>query len=206
MSECFVCFLGLHLRHMEVPRLRLESELQLALTPLPQQQRIWAGSATYAIAHGNTGSLTHWARPGIKPAFSWILVWFLPLIHNGNSWTLYFRIVPKWLLKLSKHNIGHNTLGWWVQNVVNLYYIFLMPNSWFSLLWFFKIWQHERTATTWEDRSHDTRSKYKCSLSVYLLTISHTNYFSSVLWMHHKDPRPRRVTWNPNLLCGCCSS
>ena len=28
----------------------------------------------YAAAHGNARSLTHWVRPGIKPASSWILV------------------------------------------------------------------------------------------------------------------------------------
>ena len=31
----------------------------------------------YTTAHGNAGSLTHWARPGIKPKSSWILVWFI---------------------------------------------------------------------------------------------------------------------------------
>ena len=33
-----------------------------------------AGSCIAACA--NTGSLTHWARPGIEPISSWILVWF----------------------------------------------------------------------------------------------------------------------------------
>ena len=33
--------------------------------------------ATVATAHSNTGSLTHWARPEIKPAASWILVGFI---------------------------------------------------------------------------------------------------------------------------------
>ena len=31
------------------------------------------------MAHGNTGSLAHWARPGIKPMSSWILVGFVNL-------------------------------------------------------------------------------------------------------------------------------
>ena len=31
---------------------------------------IWAMSATYTAAQGNTRSLLHWARPGIEPA-SW---------------------------------------------------------------------------------------------------------------------------------------
>ena len=38
--------------------------------------RIQAASATYTIAHGNARSLTHWVKPGIKPAFPWILVGF----------------------------------------------------------------------------------------------------------------------------------
>ena len=36
----------------------------------PQQYQIQATSATYATAYSNAGSLTHWARPGIKPASS----------------------------------------------------------------------------------------------------------------------------------------
>ena len=42
--------------------------------PQPHQRRIWAVSTNYTRAHGNTRSLTHWARPGIEPAPSWIPV------------------------------------------------------------------------------------------------------------------------------------
>ena len=49
-------------------------EMVEKIMPQPQQRRIWASSVTYTTAHGNTRSLTHWARPGIEPAFSWILV------------------------------------------------------------------------------------------------------------------------------------
>jgi len=45
--------------------------------PQPQQHGIWAASATYTTAHRNTGSLTHWARPGIELASSWMLVRFV---------------------------------------------------------------------------------------------------------------------------------
>ena len=41
---------------------------------LQQQLGLQATSATYTTTHGSTGSLTHWARPGIKPTTSWILV------------------------------------------------------------------------------------------------------------------------------------
>ena len=45
-------FSGPHPHHMEVPRLGVESELQLPAYTT-------ATSATYTTAHGNTGSLTH---------------------------------------------------------------------------------------------------------------------------------------------------
>ena len=43
----------------------------------PQQCQTWATSVTYTIAHSNAGSLTHWARPGIKPESLWMLVRFI---------------------------------------------------------------------------------------------------------------------------------
>ena len=44
-------------------------------TPHPHQ--IWALTETYTIAHGNAGSLAHWARPGIEPETSLFLVGFV---------------------------------------------------------------------------------------------------------------------------------
>ena len=55
----FLCFLGLHLWHMKVPRLKVEPELQLP---------------AHATVNSNARSLTHWVRPGIEPTSSWILV------------------------------------------------------------------------------------------------------------------------------------
>ena len=55
---------------MEVPRLGVKSELQLP---------------TYTTAHGNTRSLTHWARPGIEPTTSWFLVGF---VYDALQWEL----------------------------------------------------------------------------------------------------------------------
>ena len=55
-----VCVLsGLHLQHMEVPRLGVELELQLLPIPQTQQLRIQAASASYTTAHGSARSLTH---------------------------------------------------------------------------------------------------------------------------------------------------
>ena len=39
--------------------------------------RIQATSSIYTTAHIKARSLTHWVRPGIKPASSWILVGFI---------------------------------------------------------------------------------------------------------------------------------
>ena len=61
-------------------------------TPQPQQCGIWAASAT--TAHSNTGSLTHWVRPGIEPTSSWILVQFI------NCWAM--KGTSGWLSKLRK--------------------------------------------------------------------------------------------------------
>ena len=61
-SLSFFVFLGLHLQHMEVPTLGAQSELYLP---------------AYPIAHSNARTLTHRARPGIKPGSSWIQVGFV---------------------------------------------------------------------------------------------------------------------------------
>ena len=71
---------------MEMPRLGLKSELKLGPTQQPWQHEVWATSVTYATACSNPGSLTHWARPGIKPASSQSLCQVLnPVSHSGNS-------------------------------------------------------------------------------------------------------------------------
>ena len=46
-------------------------------TPQPQQHGIQAMTATFSTAHGNASSLTHWARPGMEPASSWMPVRFI---------------------------------------------------------------------------------------------------------------------------------
>ena len=46
----------------------VQLELQLIATPQTRQHQIQAASVTYTTAHGNAVYLTHWARPGIKPA------------------------------------------------------------------------------------------------------------------------------------------
>jgi len=71
---------------------------------------------TYTTAHSNTRSLTHWARPGIKPTSSWILVGFVTIepwrelprmlfslkTTDSESWLILS--FTQWLFQLS-HNI-----------------------------------------------------------------------------------------------------
>ena len=85
----FFSFLGPHLWHMEVPRLGLNQNR--SWQPRPQPHRIWAASATYTEAHGNTGSLTHWVRPRIEPASSWILVGFVTAEPPQELLVYFFR-------------------------------------------------------------------------------------------------------------------
>ena len=64
---------------------------RIGSTPQPQQHEIQATSVSYTAACKNTGSLTHWARPGTKPASSWIPAGFLTLwattgIPQGVFW------------------------------------------------------------------------------------------------------------------------
>ena len=73
----FFFFLGLHLRHAEVPRLWVKSELSFWSTLQPQKCWNCDASVTYASAFGNAGSLAHWAMPGIETASSRIVVRFL---------------------------------------------------------------------------------------------------------------------------------
>ena len=61
---------------MEVPRLGVESELQLLAHATATA--VWDPSHVCDLhhIHSNAGFLTHSARPGIEPESSWILVGF----------------------------------------------------------------------------------------------------------------------------------
>ena len=87
----FLLFLGLHLSRMEGPRLGLNRSYSLWPAAQPPQCRIWAPSATYTTAHGNTRSLTHWVRPAIKPASSWILARFISTVPRWKLQTLFLK-------------------------------------------------------------------------------------------------------------------
>ena len=60
------------------------------------QCQIRASSATYTIAHGNAGSLTHGARPGIEPATSWFLVRFVSALPQRELHILFLYYLLSW--------------------------------------------------------------------------------------------------------------
>ena len=53
-----------HLRHIEVPRIGVELELQLLAYTKARAMLELSASVTYAAVYGNTEFLTHWLRPG----------------------------------------------------------------------------------------------------------------------------------------------
>ena len=136
----FFVFLGPHPWHMEVPRLGIESELQLltyataAAIPYPSM------SVICTTTHGSAGSL---AWPGIEPTSSWIRVRFvtaepwqkLPLFKGWLDylWTMY----SSESASFGSHWISHPLLevrwdhvtnsGWWNEARVRCY--FLHPKS-----------------------------------------------------------------------------
>ena len=71
------CFLGPHPRHMDVPRLGVQPELQLPAHTTATA--VWDPSCVcnYTTACGSARSLTHWAWPGIKPTTLGFLVGFV---------------------------------------------------------------------------------------------------------------------------------
>ena len=74
----FFGFLGL--RHMEVPRLGVESELHLPSYATATATRDLSRVCDLHHSSSNARSLTHWVRPGIEPATSRILVRFISAV------------------------------------------------------------------------------------------------------------------------------
>ena len=79
----------------------IESELQLPATATATPDL--SCSATYTTARGNTGSLTHWTRPGIKPASSWFLAGFISAV---SQWELPISTFFEWWFPSQFHFPG----------------------------------------------------------------------------------------------------
>ena len=91
----FIYFFSFRAAPVEYGSSRLGSNWSCICQPTaqPQQHQNWATSVTYATARGNARSLTHWARPGIKPEFSWILVRFLTLWATTGTPPAFFLLL-----------------------------------------------------------------------------------------------------------------
>jgi len=74
--------LGPHEGHMEFPKVGVQLELQLPASARATTSGIQVASATYTTAQSNAGFLTHWSRPEIEPASSWMLAGFV------NHWAM----------------------------------------------------------------------------------------------------------------------
>ena len=85
-------------------------------------------SVTYTTGHGNAGSLTHWARPGIEPLSLWILVEFTTaepqweLQEASSSKHQYFNSIPhlwKWTPLLEENHTLAKYYLWVFRNVTS---------------------------------------------------------------------------------------
>ena len=102
-------------------------------TPQPQKCGIPAMSVTYTTAHSNAGFLTHWARPGIKPTSSWILVGF---ITTEPQWELPFYSISIWKLGGLLHTQGEEELSFtsWQEESIYILFGFFCKEVYSSLL------------------------------------------------------------------------
>ena len=88
----FYVFLGPHLQDVELPRLEMESDLHLpAYTTTTLDP---SGICNLHCHLQKCWSLTHWARPGIKPTSSQRQRQVLnSLSHNGNSYDKFLILI-----------------------------------------------------------------------------------------------------------------
>ena len=147
-------FLGPHLWHMEVPRLGVQSELQLpaytTATAMPDPSRV----CNLQTAHGNARFLTHWTRAQIEPSTSWFLVRFISTLPQQE--------LPK-TIKFFKENfcdlqLDKNYLD--MRSKQNLYEKILINQTsskcftyalWKTLLWDNKKTSHRPSANIRKD-------------------------------------------------------
>ena len=66
----------------------------LASGSSPAKGAIGAPAASIHHSHSNTGSLSHWARPGIEPTSSWIVVGLITAQPQWELLSLAFLTLP----------------------------------------------------------------------------------------------------------------
>ena len=87
----FFCFLGPYPQHVEVPRLGVESDLQLPASHATATQDSSCDCDLHCSAWQRS-ILNHWVRPGISPLPSWLLVGF---VTTEPQWELLFFNINK---------------------------------------------------------------------------------------------------------------
>ena len=91
----FLPFPGSLPRHMEVPRLGVELELQLLTYTTATATQDPSRVCTLTAAHGNARSLTHWARP--RPCNLMVPSWINHCATTGTpALLLKWRQIFKW--------------------------------------------------------------------------------------------------------------
>ena len=120
-------FLELHPQHMEVPSLEVESELRLLAYATAIAMCHLSHVCNLCCSLRNAGSLTHWARPGIKLTPSWVLVGFFT--HWTTTGTPYLLLKPRVCFKFS------HPLAWNIPKVSRPCPLPLAPYTAIDLCW-----------------------------------------------------------------------
>ena len=116
----FSCLFRAAPQHMEIPRLGAELELRLPAYATATATLHPSCVCDLTIPHGNTGSLTHWARPGIELAYSWILVRFVNHWATMGTPESIFLPYSVWI-------------SWPIINSSSFYFIFWSLSSWWTI-------------------------------------------------------------------------
>ena len=123
-------------------------------------------SVTYTVAHSNMGSLTHWARPGIKSEASWILVttgspcYLVYLLTLMTYSSQLYTVVETTLLK-HFGNISFALVS--LQSAIQ--HIFVTPFS-----------RHDPTNGKWSNKHHSNSDKKK------LINSAGEELIGGILW------------------------
>ena len=124
---CFFCFLELHPWHMEVPWLGVESRgtsAGLCHSHPNSGSKPHLRPTLQLTAAANAGSPTHWARPGVKPASSWILVRFVSAVPwRELHYCLKVLNVSPALLNLMLYNLNGKEFNVKATDVLYIYWI-----------------------------------------------------------------------------------
>jgi len=139
------------------------------------QARSWIRAIAASIhhSHSNAESLTHWARPGIEPASSWMIVRFISLNHNGNSKILlWFMSTSVWPMFSSR---SFTLSGLTLRFLINFEFIFTYVRkcSFFIIIFIFSFIADLRCC------QFSTVQQGDQVIHVYIL-------FSYIIMIHHK--------------------